>query len=88
LCAFIAVCAAMLVLRVREPNRPRKFTTPMPWVVGLAGIGGCLWLFASLPSKTQLYFVLWNLLGLVVYLVYSSRLAARTRAEREPIVNG
>jgi APA family basic amino acid/polyamine antiporter len=73
---------------VREPKRERKFTTPLPWVVGLAGIGGCLWLFASLPSKTQLYFVLWNLLGLVVYLVYSSRLAARTRAGRAPVLNG
>jgi APA family basic amino acid/polyamine antiporter len=83
LCAFVAVCAAMLVLRVREPDRPRKFTTPLPWVVGLAGIGGCLWLFASLPAKTQLYFLLWNLVGLVVYLIYSGRLAARTRAARD-----
>ena len=82
LSAFIAVCAAMLVMRVREPNRPRKFTTPLPWVVGLAGIVGCLWLFASLPSKTQLYFVIWNIVGLGVYLAYSGRLAARTRSER------
>ena len=82
LSAFVAVCAAMLVMRVREPDRPRKFTTPLPWVVGLAGIGGCLWLFASLPSKTQLYFVLWNIVGLAVYLVYSARLAERTRGAR------
>jgi APA family basic amino acid/polyamine antiporter len=72
----------MLVLRVREPDRPRKFTVPLPWVVGLAGIAGCLWLFASLPSKTQLYFVLWNVVGLAVYLVYSARLAERTRGKR------
>ena len=82
LCAFIAVCAAMLVLRVREPDRERKFTTPLPWVVGLAGIAGCLWLFASLPSKTQLYFVLWNIVGLAVYWLYAARLAERTRAKR------
>jgi APA family basic amino acid/polyamine antiporter len=88
LCAFVAVCAAMLVMRVREPNRPRKFTTPLPWVVGLAGIGGCLWLFASLPAKTQLYFVLWNVFGLLVYAVYSSRLASRTRDGREAELRG
>ncbi|MEA1072998.1 amino acid permease [Sphingomonas sp. LY160] len=82
LCAFVAVCAAMLVMRVREPNRERRFKTPLPWVIGIAGIAGCVWLFASLPSKTQLYFVLWNVIGFVVYLVYSSPLAHRTRAAR------
>ena len=34
LAAFIAVSAAMLAMRRREPNAPRKFTTPLPWVVG------------------------------------------------------
>src|SRR3954454_22929996 len=50
LAAFIAVCAAMLVLRYREPNRERKFRAPLPWLVGLGGIVGCLYLFYSLPS--------------------------------------
>ncbi|MGT4071542.1 UNVERIFIED_CONTAM: amino acid permease, partial [Aeromonas hydrophila] len=35
LTAFIAVSAAMLAMRRREPNAPRKFTTPLPWVVGI-----------------------------------------------------
>lgn len=82
LAAFVAVCAAMLTLRVKEPDRVRKFTAPLPWVIGIAGIAGCLWLFASLPSKTQLYFLLWNAFGLAVYLVYSSRLAERVRLGR------
>src|SRR5215208_6847536 len=38
LAAFVAVCAAMLVLRQREPNRERKFRAPLPWLVGLGGI--------------------------------------------------
>ncbi len=38
---------------------------------------------ASLPSKTQLYFVLWNIVGLVVYVIYSARLAERTRAKAQ-----
>ena len=82
LAAFVAVCAAMLTLRVREPERERKFRTPLPWVIGIVGIAGCLWLFASLPQRTQFYFLLWNGFGLVVYFVYSSRLAERTRAGR------
>ena len=54
LAAFIAVCAAMLVLRVREPNRERKFRAPAAWLVGIGGIMGCLYLFISLPQRTQI----------------------------------
>ncbi|WP_294174590.1 amino acid permease [uncultured Sphingomonas sp.] len=81
LAAFIAVCAAMLVLRRREPNRERRFRTPLPWLVGLGGIAGCLYLFWSLPVQTQTYFLIWNLLGVAVYLLYASGQAARTRDE-------
>src|SRR5436305_10160731 len=45
LAAFVAVCAAMLVLRRREPQRERKFRAPLPWVIGLGGILGCIYLF-------------------------------------------
>ena len=80
LAAFVAVCAAMLTMRRRDPNAPRKFTTPLPWVVGLIGIGGCLYLFWSLPVRTQTYFLIWNIIGLVLYMVYSGRQAAKARA--------
>jgi APA family basic amino acid/polyamine antiporter len=82
LAAFVAVCAAMLVLRRREPDRERRFTAPMPWVIGPAGIGGCLYLFWSLPLLTREFFVGAQLIGLVIYLAYSGRAAARARATR------
>jgi len=72
--AFMAVAASMLVLRVREPNRLRVFKTPMPWIVGLICIAGCLYLFVNgLPQQTQEWFVFWNAIGLVFYLLYSVR---------------
>ncbi|WP_344708034.1 amino acid permease [Sphingomonas swuensis] len=80
LAAFVAVCAAMLVLRRRSPDAERKFRAPLAMLIGPAGILGCLYLFWSLPQKTQLYFLIWNALGLVVYLVYAHGRAARTRA--------
>ena len=80
LAAFIAVCVALLVLRKRDPNAPRKFRTPMPWVVGIGGIAGCAYLFISLPVTTQLFFVGAQFLGLVYYLVYAGRAAERARA--------
>jgi APA family basic amino acid/polyamine antiporter len=73
LAAFTAVGLCMLIMRVRAPDAPRRFRTPAAWPVGIVGIGGCLYLFASLPQKTQLYFLIWNAIGLLVYLLYGSR---------------
>ena len=80
LAAFIAVLACMLTLRVRDPQRPRVFRTPWPWVVGVFGILGCIYLFFSLNTKTQTYFLIWNVIGIAVYFLYSvrsSRLASQ-----------
>ena len=77
----------MLTMRRRDPAAPRKFTTPLPWVVGVIGILGCLYLLWSLPVKTQTYFLIWNIAGLVLYMAYSSRQAERARelAARGPM---
>src|SRR5687768_16629034 len=79
LAAFIAVCVALLVLRKRDPSAPRKFRTPLPWVVGVGGVLGCAYLFSSLPVNTQLFFLGAQFLGLIYYLVYGGRAAERTR---------
>ncbi|HEY8947407.1 MAG TPA: amino acid permease [Rhizomicrobium sp.] len=72
--AFMAVSVAMLVLRVRDPNRPRAFKTPLPWVVGPICVIGCVYLFLNgLPSFTQEWFLFWNGAGLLIYFAYSVR---------------
>jgi len=81
LAAFVAVCAAMLVLRQREPNRERKFRAPAAWLVGTVGILGCLYLFYSLPQKTQIFFVAAQAIGLFLYLIYGVNAAAKARAK-------
>jgi APA family basic amino acid/polyamine antiporter len=81
LAAFIAVCVAMLVMRRRAPDRPRTFRVPLAPLVGTIGVAGCLYLFASLPSKTQAYFALWNVAGLAVYFLWGRRRAGAALAE-------
>ena len=73
LVAFSAVALCMLIMRRREPDAPRQFRTPLPWVVGLGAILGCLYLFYSLPEKTQVYFFFAHVVGLAIYLLYGSR---------------
>jgi APA family basic amino acid/polyamine antiporter len=72
LTAFIAVCVCMLIMRRRAPDAPRRFRTPLPWVTGLIGILGCLYLFYSLPRTTQLWFLAAQVVGLAIYLLYGS----------------
>jgi APA family basic amino acid/polyamine antiporter len=82
LCAFVAVAVSMLVLRARDPNRPRAFKTPLPWVVGPICIVGCVYLFFNgLPTFTQWWFLLWNGIGLLVYFAYSMRSSKLAKAK-------
>jgi APA family basic amino acid/polyamine antiporter len=71
LAAFIATTIAVMVLRRRMPALARPFKTPLIWVVGPAGVAGCIYLFTSLSAKTMIFFAVWNVVGVVVYLAYS-----------------
>ena len=80
LAAFVAVCAAMLVLRKREPDRERRFRAPAAWLVGIVGIVGCIYLFISLPNRTQLFFLAAQAIGIVLYFIYGHRAGDKARA--------
>jgi APA family basic amino acid/polyamine antiporter len=47
------------------------FRTPLVWLLGPVCIVGCLYLFFNgLPLFTQLWFLEWNAVGLVVYFMF------------------
>ncbi|MFE0514293.1 amino acid permease [Streptomyces sp. NPDC058964] len=73
LLAFVVVCAAVIVLRYRQPDLPRTFRTPfMPFVPAL-GIVFSIWLITFLQWQTWARFAVWFALGLVIYFGYSYR---------------
>ncbi|MFF9086157.1 amino acid permease [Streptomyces sp. NPDC014991] len=84
LLAFVVVCAAVIVLRYRRPELPRAFRTPwMPFLPAL-GILFSVWLVTRLQWQTWVRFVVWFVIGCVIYFGYSYRhsaLAARRSAE-------
>jgi APA family basic amino acid/polyamine antiporter len=84
LTAFAAVSVCMLALRLRTPQAARLYRTPAAWLVGPAAILGCLYLFANLQTKTQLFFAGWNLAGLVCYFVWRWRGARQERLGLAP----
>ena len=76
LLAFVVVCAAVMILRYRRPDLPRGFTCPWMPVVPIVGIGFSIWLTTFLTSVTWIRFVVWLVIGLIVYAAYGYR---RTR---------
>ena len=52
LSAFAIVCIGVLVLRIKEPDRPRPFRVPAIWFVSLAGAGSCRGAWACICCAT------------------------------------
>lgn len=71
--AFMLVAAGVLYLRSAEPDRTRPFRTPLVPAVPLLAIAGCIYLAVTLPADTWLRFVVWMVLGLLVYVGYARR---------------
>ncbi|HET9192436.1 MAG TPA: amino acid permease [Vicinamibacterales bacterium] len=71
--AFSLVCAGVLVLRVKEPDRPRAFRVPAVWLVAPLGIFACLFVMAGLPYQAWERFGIWLIIGTVLYVAYGYR---------------
>jgi APA family basic amino acid/polyamine antiporter len=71
--AFFIVALGVMMLRVSQPDRKRSFRTPLIWLVGPLAMGGCALLFVSLGWYTIKLFLIWAVIGLVVYFGYSRR---------------
>ena len=68
--AFVLVCAGIIIIRYKDPNRPRAFKTPFVPLVPILGIASCIYLMAGLPMVTWIRCGLWLLAGLTLYFVY------------------
>src|SRR5438876_2249560 len=80
--AFILVCLGILILRKRDPERPRAFKTPWVPFVPILGVLSCLYLMMGLPWITWIRFGLWLLVGMVVYFFYGFRRSGLVRGQR------
>jgi APA family basic amino acid/polyamine antiporter len=79
--AFILVCIGIMILRWKEPDRPRPFRTPFVPFVPILGIIACLYLVWGLPDVTKWRFVIWLAIGLVIYFAYGIRKSAIRNSE-------
>ncbi|MEC3982774.1 amino acid permease [Amycolatopsis sp. H20-H5] len=80
--AFVLVSAGVLVLRRTHPDLPRAFKVPWVPVIPILAILACLWLMLNLTVLTWLRFIVWMIVGVVIYFAYSRRHSLLGRRQR------
>ncbi|HEU4569700.1 MAG TPA: amino acid permease [Gemmatimonadales bacterium] len=71
--AFILVSLGVIILRVKEPDRPRPFRVwGSPWTP-LISVAACFYLMYQLPLITWIRFGIWLAVGLVIYFLYGMK---------------
>jgi APA family basic amino acid/polyamine antiporter len=81
LLAFVIVCGGIIMLRYKSPNLARPFRTPLVPLVPILGILICGYMMASLPWATWERLIVWMIIGLVIYFLYSRSHSKLARAE-------
>ncbi len=71
--AFALVAGGVLILRYKQPDRPRAFRAPGGVLAPVVTILTCLLLMAGLPITNWIRFFVWLLIGLVFYYFYGRR---------------
>jgi len=69
--AFVLVCFGIIILRIKEPLKHRTFKVPLSPITPLLGVASCIFLMTALPGITWIRFVVWLIIGLIVYFTYS-----------------
>jgi len=73
LLAFAMVSAAVLILRIKEPQLERPYKTPAIYFVAPMGVLFNLFLMTQVRINTWYAFLIWGSIGLAVYFLYSQR---------------
>jgi APA family basic amino acid/polyamine antiporter len=83
--AFALVSIGVLVLRYKEPDRPRPFRVPFVWPVCLLSAAGCVFIMKGLPPHAWERFLIWLAIGLAVYFLYGFR-HSRLRGKKPAVL--
>jgi len=71
--AFVIVCIAIMVLRRKDQDRARPFRTPFVPAVPILGILFNGYMMVELGRANWIRLIVWLLIGLVVYFLYSRK---------------
>ncbi len=71
--AFVLVCIAVWILRVKRPDLQRAFKVPAVPLVSIAGVLICGSMIYGLGWTNWLRLIVWMALGLVIYFFYGRK---------------
>jgi APA family basic amino acid/polyamine antiporter len=71
--AFMLVCAAVIILRKKEPNMPRQFKVPFVPLFPILGIIACGAMIFGLGWENWARLGVWLLIGFIIYFAYSKK---------------
>jgi APA family basic amino acid/polyamine antiporter len=83
LTAFALVSIAVPILRHTRPDLDRSFKVPWSPVVPILAALICVYLMLNLSIETWVRFVVWMVLGFVIYFAYGQRHSLVRRVEKE-----
>jgi basic amino acid/polyamine antiporter, APA family len=83
LLAFSLVCIGVMIMRVKMPDVPRAFKTPLMPFVPLAGIAVCFYLMYSLPIESWERLFIWMALGIIIYFIYGKKNSVLNKSDKE-----
>jgi APA family basic amino acid/polyamine antiporter len=70
LIGFIVVSLVVLILRVKEPDIERPFKCPIVYIIAPISMLSCSYLLYELLSPLSILFVIWGVIGLLIYVAY------------------
>jgi len=84
LLAFAMVCVAVMILRYKKPELERPYKTPAVYLVGTLGVGFNIFLMTQVRAATWNFFMIWGVLGVIVYFLYGKRNSNLEKPEAGP----
>jgi APA family basic amino acid/polyamine antiporter len=88
LLAFSMISLAVVVLRVKQPHLDRPFKTPGLYIIGPLGVMFNVGLMYFVRPETWVAFIVWTILGVIVYFLYSRRHSHLNEWEFEQSLKG
>nr|WP_275074291.1 amino acid permease C-terminal domain-containing protein [Desulfurella amilsii] len=69
--AFLLVSLSVIILRYTKPELQRKFKCPWVPLIPIMAILFSGYLMISLPIETWIRFIVWFIIGFIIYFTYS-----------------
>jgi APA family basic amino acid/polyamine antiporter len=73
LSAFVLVSIGVIVLRKKRPDLKRSFKVPLSPYLPILSAVLCLWLMLNLTTLTWVRFLVWLVVGFIIYFSYGRR---------------